>query len=144
VKVKVNSMLKEYCIRGHKMSETRVRNNGRHGSYCRECHRSNKWHKTHPLRAYENNRRSCLKRKYGLTVDQYEAKLKEQHGVCAVCEEPPRKQRLAVDHDHATNLLRDLLCSKCNLAVGLVADSPGLLDKVMRYLRKHSQLRLVG
>src|SRR5579859_3413877 len=48
---------------------------------------------------------SHLKRKYGLTRDQYDAMLAQQEGVCKICKAPPsgtskggKSQRLHVDH----------------------------------------------
>lgn len=66
-----------------------------------------------------------LARRYGITVEQYEAKLAEQGGVCAICKKPPKKNRLHVDHDHSCDqghdpkkacekCFRGLLCITCN------------------------------
>lgn len=66
----------------------------------------------------ERDRR--LRRKYGITVEQYEALLSEQNGVCAVCGRPPKNVRHAVDHDHRVERqtgaihVRGLLCMMCN------------------------------
>jgi Recombination endonuclease VII len=40
-----------------------------------------------------------------------------QAGACAICS--VRRQRLLVDHDHGTGLVRGLLCTSCNTAEGL-------------------------
>src|SRR5438552_1390720 len=46
---------------------------------------------------------------------EYERRLKEQGGGCAICSRPPkRNKRLCVDHNHRTGLVRGLLCSVCN------------------------------
>lgn len=65
------------------------------------------------------DRKSALKRKYGLTLEQYDTMLERQGGRCAICRKPPRRIRLAVDHDHkrANDRLkgvRGLLCTYCN------------------------------
>lgn len=60
------------------------------------------------------SRRRKLLDKYGLTLGQYEAMLRRQKGVCAVCERPPKKKPLNVDHDHETERVRGLLCFMCN------------------------------
>lgn len=57
---------------------------------------------------------------YKLTIEQYEAILDYQRGVCYACQqpEPVAGRRLAVDHDHGTGLARGLLCSRCNPVLG--------------------------
>src|SRR5688572_29467720 len=52
---------------------------------------------------------------YGITVEQYEKMLELQGGVCAICGNPPGRQRLAVEHDHGpSKRVRGLACWKCN------------------------------
>jgi len=57
-----------------------------------------------------------LRRKYGITEDQYNDLLRSQNGRCAVCNKAASsfKNRLAVDHDHHSGLVRGLLCNFCN------------------------------
>lgn len=45
-----------------------------------------------------------------------------------------RGDRLAVDHDHATGMIRGLLCHRCNTAIGLLRDNRGLLEQAAKYL----------
>ena len=52
-----------------------------------------------------------------VTDDEYEGMLAEQGGVCAICGNPPKVKRLHVDHDHATGVIRGLLCHRCNRAL---------------------------
>ncbi len=81
------------------------------------------------------NRKSHLKRSYGLTVEEYDAMLAQQNGVCAVCERPPTLGiSLHVDHDHETGRIRGLLCFRCNNALGDLEDDPGLLRAAAHYL----------
>lgn len=53
-------------------------------------------------------------KKYGLTVQQYEAMLLGQGGKCAICRRPPKTRRLHVEHDHKTKRVRGLTCHFCN------------------------------
>ncbi|MEQ4611574.1 endonuclease VII domain-containing protein [Streptomyces cavourensis] len=77
-------------------------------------------------------------RQYGLTVDEYRAKLAAQDGRCAICgEEPPRGKRLNVDHNHETGATRDLLCRWCNYALGNARDDPFRLRAMAEYLERH-------
>lgn len=81
-----------------------------------------------------------MKRAYGLGFKEYEEMLFSQNGVCAICSgHPPKNQhktRLNIDHCHATGKVRGLLCDACNRAIGLLKDSPDLLNKAISYLAR--------
>jgi hypothetical protein len=72
--------------------------------------------------------------KYRLTVEKYDKILLHQGGVCAGCGEPPRKTRLAVDHDHKTGRIRGLLCWLCNRAIGILRDRAKTAANLGAYL----------
>lgn len=78
--------------------------------------------------------------RYGITVEQYDAMLAAQNGVCAICFNATgeKKYRLSVDHDHTTGRVRGLLCGGCNVTLGHMKDDPQLLYQAMDYLRKYS------
>lgn len=87
----------------------------------------------------EIDRRSALKRDFGITPEQYDALLDIQNGVCAVCKKCcATKKRLAVDHDHRTGRIRGLLCAGCNRGIGFLMDSPEHLEQGARYLRGYN------
>ncbi|MCU1427916.1 MAG: hypothetical protein JWL83_1916 [Actinomycetia bacterium] len=91
------------------------------------------------------NRKSHLKRKYGLTVEQYDAMLEAQGGVCAICREKPGDLTLHVDHDHVSGETRELLCVRCNNALGLFQESHDLFAAAAGYLDRfdHDTVELV-
>jgi len=83
-------------------------------------------------------------RAFGISIEEYYRKLEDQNGTCAICKQPETKKhsngtvyRLAVDHDHTTNVVRGLLCTKCNMALGLFADSAILLNRASEYLKEY-------
>lgn len=78
-----------------------------------------------------------IKKKYGITWDQYQSLLTSQNGLCAICNkgESP-KRRLAIDHCHKTNRVRGLLCIKCNRALGYLCDDPAIVRSALEYLLK--------
>lgn len=91
----------------------------------------------------EQRRRSSLKR-YGLTIEQYDAVLKKQNNLCAICDLPcATGQRLSVDHCHETSEVRGLLCRKCNLMLGHADDSKKTLQKGIDYLEAYELQRMV-
>lgn len=73
--------------------------------------------------------------RFGISVDEYDIILNRQNGVCAVCKNPCiTGRRLAVDHNHKTNTVRGLLCSRCNMSIGLMRDNILLLKQSITYL----------
>lgn len=79
--------------------------------------------------------RSWKRRGIILTVTEYDSLLKKQNGVCAICGKPPKKTRLAVDHDHKTGRVRGLLCFFCNFRI-VRRWKLDLLRKVVAYLER--------
>lgn len=83
-----------------------------------------------------------LKSDYDLTPEQYEKMLADQDRRCAICgatEAGGRRRHLCVDHDHATNKIRGLLCVMCNLGLGKFRDDPTLLRQAALYLEALGQ-----
>ena len=86
--------------------------------------------------------RAKLLRQYDLTVEQYEDMLAAQGGVCAICRKPEaavhwqnnKVRNLAVDHDHASGVVRGLLCHRCNRVLGLLEDDVDLIQSARQYL----------
>ena len=89
------------------------------------------------------SRKAKLKKAYGITVQEYDELLKKQHGVCAICEKPETQisnkkygtiDKLRVDHDHKTNRVRGLLCSKCNQGLGIFQDNFDFMLNACNYI----------
>ena len=78
------------------------------------------WLAKHPEQKVRNSWRGHLRRTYGITIEEYEAVVAAQGGVCSICGRPPKKVRLSLDHDHKTGRMRGLLCVPCNRALGFV------------------------
>jgi len=61
------------------------------------------------------------RKRYGITLADYERMLQKQGGKCAICAATSggrKQQAFAVDHDHSTGAVRGLLCIKCNARIG--------------------------
>lgn len=82
-------------------------------------------------------------RKYGLTIEQYEAMVAAQDGRCAICDTttPAKHGQWCIDHDHGTHDVRGLLCVKCNAGLGSFDDNPAFLLSAERYLQRHVSRR---
>ncbi len=81
-------------------------------------------------------RKAQYKRKFDITIDDYDKMFNKQEGKCPICEKPQSelKKLLHVDHDHKTGKIRGLLCGDCNLALGMFKDSKILLTNSIKYL----------
>jgi hypothetical protein len=65
---------------------------------------------------------------YGLAPGDYDRLYAAQGGKCAICRRATgARKKLAVDHDHATGLVRMLACGPCNKIIGHFRDDPNLL-----------------
>lgn len=88
-----------------------------------------------------HTRKYNLPTKYGITAAQFAEKLLQQGGKCACCGasfkmEGTKNDRPCVDHNHSTGEVRDLLCGRCNLAAGNVADSSARAKQLAAYLER--------
>lgn len=97
----------------------------------------------HPTRKYKSE----IKLKYGLSPEDYDRMLVSQGGACSICKCAPspgtvRRQRLHVDHDHATGKVRGLLCINCNRALGLLRDDVDIASNAAMYLAEHARIWL--
>lgn len=138
---------KTQCIRCHAFDQANTGHKNDGARYCRACRKLYKYPARsdnvcscgvftgRSTRCRECNRDSYLKREFGISKADYELILARQAGVCAICEKPESEGRsLAVDHDHATGVIRGLLCRKCNTAIGQLGDSADALRRALAYL----------
>lgn len=78
-----------------------------------------------------------------LTFADYEEMWRKQDGKCAICdkaihtEKTNGKYSAPVDHDHATGIVRGLLCHNCNHGLGKFMDDASILLSAANYLSKH-------
>lgn len=80
-------------------------------------------------------RRASYKKRYGLTLAEYDEMLAQQQHRCAVCLGGPRgRKRFHVDHDHQTGEIRGLLCWRCNSVLGNVEENADVLLRMIAYL----------
>lgn len=132
---------RQFCKRGHDRTlPDALYGNGT----CRPCSLEVK-KAEYPARRHEHRDRQ-LRRKFGLTLTDWEALLASQGGVCAGCgtDTPGGRGSFHVDHDRACcpgktscgKCIRGLLCSACNVGVGLLGDDPERLRRLADYIEK--------
>lgn len=103
------------------------------------------WERQSRDKTYRTRRDQNLRHTFGIGIDQYEALLEKGNGVCWICHLPETQQSnqkslypnaLSVDHDHQTDMIRGLLCSKCNFGIGHLKDAFENLAKAIDYLKR--------
>ena len=81
-------------------------------------------------------RASWLKKKYNLTLDDYNYLVVTQSDRCAICltDDKGRHGNWCVDHNHQTGEVRGLLCDPCNTGLGKFEDDADNLTSASKYL----------
>jgi Recombination endonuclease VII len=104
------------------------------------------------LKRKEKNKR--LYKMYGITIEQWEDKFKEQGKICACCKTLPGTGRLNVDHIHIKGFkkmspeekvkyIRGLCCFMCNTAFKAVEKTSSgkrnreMLNGINEYFKKY-------
>ncbi len=89
---------------------------------------------------YQNRKRSMRKshflKSYNLTFEQIGKILLKQNHKCGICRKPLHETKRWIDHNHKTGTVRGILCVRCNLGLGMFADSTELLTEAVKYLKK--------
>ena len=79
---------------------------------------------------------SEIKKKFNMSVTDYNNMFISQNGCCAICGIHQSKitRRLCVDHDHSNGNVRGLLCGVCNTRLGHIENKEFCL-KATLYLK---------
>lgn len=82
-----------------------------------------------------------LRRRYGISNDEYQTILANQNSACPICKVEISdtlayrdKRSVVVDHNHETGDVRGILCSGCNLVLGHARESTEVLYRAIVYL----------
>lgn len=141
-------MASSQCVNGHDYTPENTRLVVQ-GSYtrkvCRKCaaasaRRSTKRFRERDPEGYKQaSRNRQVKAKYGITWEERQALLAEQGNKCAnpACpntEPGGQWNEWHIDHDHKTGEVRGLLCNGCNVALGILDDSPTRIRGLADYL----------
>lgn len=91
---------------------------------------------------YATLRRLCIR--YGLTGEEYNTILHSQNFCCAICgvrlQSPSWGKRGSGNHalcavlDHKEKTVRGILCSNCNVGIGMFGDNSKSLARAIEYL----------
>lgn len=94
------------------------------------------WKENNKEKSIKSGKNTRLKRQFGITLEQYDNIKLSQKGLCAICNNPPGKKDLCVDHDHLSGRVRELLCGNCNTLLGKCKENTNVLDNAIKYIIK--------
>lgn len=100
---------------------------------------SERWKQANLDKVRVTSRARNLRKKYGLTPEQFDSMLKACDGRCQICKvvlSEITNESVCIDHDHQTGAVRGVICNRCNRMVGLAHDNPAILQQAARYLKK--------
>ena len=135
------------CKRGHYLPPT---------GQCPVCHRNRARERQQRLRTSDplySSKRSILwrkknpgidrkydlKRRYGLSLGDFDRMLSDQKYSCGICGTKLESTTACVDHDHESGITRALLCRTCNTGLGHFKDSREIVLAAADYLQRHGQ-----
>lgn len=103
------------------------------GTYCKPCHNI----RTRGNRELHGGARNYhLRRRYGITAQQFDSMVVEQGGRCLICgREFTEKLRPVMDHCHDSLAIRGILCDPCNRGLGQFSHDVERVEKAARYLK---------
>jgi hypothetical protein len=89
-----------------------------------------------------DHRKHNIKKKYGISMDEWNALFISQGSRCAICSSEQHKStNWHTDHCHTTGIIRGILCGPCNTGLGKLGDSADRVFRAFEYLRKHDTRR---
>ena len=107
--------------------------------YCKPCDqaRAKKWKDNNKEKVAEYNAHYKREYTYGLSKEDYLILLETQDNKCAICNTDQKEltRKLVVDHCHTTKKVRGLLCSHCNVGIGMLKENENNLMAAIQYLK---------
>lgn len=118
---------------GEEFSELNAKIKAGRGKFCcNDCYKEFRFKNKKDSK--ELNRLYQKKHKYGLNKEEYYSLFKSQQNKCAICGASFDETKAFVDHSHLSGKVRGLLCTKCNILLGMANDNIEILKSAIRYL----------
>ena len=131
---------KEYFARPEVIEKERIKNARPEMKAYRKAYKKTgqgkESNKRYQQKNYDKRKEAVFKNRikslYGITPERYAELLEKQGNKCAICRTD--KKRFHIDHCHKTGRVRGILCTSCNMGIGLLKDDQGLLKEAIKYL----------
>ncbi len=98
------------------------------------------WAENNKARDQFLHRDARLRRVYGISQAEFEARLAGQGNACAICGKSfdgVNIRDIHIDHDHSRGekFVRGILCGPCNRMIGMCEDNVNILQEAIDYLK---------
>lgn len=113
------------CKNGHSLRYTGSNN-------CVTCHQISS------DKRKDRCRNSRIEKIYGVNQEQYSQILLSQDNKCKICFSEYNKKSFHIDHCHSSGIVRGILCSKCNQAIGLFKENTDVMLRAIEYIKCYS------
>jgi len=110
----------------------------------KEYYQKNKERILSQVKKYRDNNIDAIKdrnrvKNYGLVLGDFDKMIISQDNKCCICnKELGVGKEIAIDHCHTSGNVRGILCSGCNLMLGMAYDDIEIFKSAILYLEKHS------
>ena len=113
------------------------------GAQCKSCINAAQTRPKKPKRTKEETKNLYKSRaffkKYGIHRSDFDLLRAKQDNKCAICKgNLENNKKSHMDHCHASGKLRGVLCTKCNVGLGMFQDNMENLKSAVKYLKKYS------
>lgn len=102
--------------------------------------RIQEWQKEYRDRTVDHRASYSLQRRYNITLETKRIMWGNQNGVCFICGKHSPFEDMHLDHNHKTGKIRELLCGKCNLFLGVIENNPTRVFVAYKYLEHHDKI----
>jgi len=128
--------LQGWCKKCHTMKNTEA---ARRPNQKRDA-RLKQWREENREKIKLQIKHNALKRKYGVSLKDYNDMIKKQNGKCVICFSVLVGRTAHLDHCHATGTVRAVLCESCNKGLGNFRDNPASLRSAASYLERFAAM----
>jgi hypothetical protein len=108
--------------------------------YCKMCSKikERETHKKNPIKKWEHRHKSlktCNDER--VTLELFTRLINEQNNKCGICQTDMKKP--CIDHNHTSGIVRMLLCTNCNIMIGMAKENTLYLSRAIDYLNKFNK-----
>jgi Autographiviridae endonuclease VII len=106
-----------------------------YAQYCKECF--NIYNRNRGKENPDLHTKLNLRARFGITLKYKQELIKQQNGLCYLCDEvlPDDRRNICVEHDKETGKIYGVACRGCNIGIAGFNHDPDRMERVARNIR---------